>query len=358
MKRVDAFKLYVDYLIAENHQATATGLSNLTDNALKHDYISDALADPTLNGKTFWKFVKSFAREIESEDSVLSIDDTLSSKPHSSVNTIVNYHFDHSQGRTIKGINILNFLLSSSLSDNTMVNCPVGFEVIVKDQPYQDKEGNKRFKSLKTKNELVLEKVNDLIYHNRLKFKYILFDSWFSASDTLKQIHQRFKKYFICPLKQNRLVALSEKDKFAGKFVKVSTLEINKNQTFEVYIKGLDFPVKLVKQVFINKDYSEGVLYLVTNELSADYQRITTTYQKRWKVEEFHKSMKQNTLLSKSPTKMEVTQRNHIFASMLAYIELERLKIKEKLNHFALMAKLRLKMLKAALQELNCLKMA
>ncbi|WP_371259060.1 hypothetical protein, partial [Flammeovirga sp. SJP92] len=40
------------------------------------------------------KSVKPFARKIESEDSVISIDDTISEKPHSSINTIVNYHFD------------------------------------------------------------------------------------------------------------------------------------------------------------------------------------------------------------------------------------------------------------------------
>lgn len=358
MKRLDAFELYRDYLIAETHQATATGLSSLTGNQLKHDYISDMLADSSLDSRLFWKFVKPFARKIESEDSVISIDDTISEKPHSSINTIVNYHFDHTKGKSIKGINILNFLLSTTLEDDTTVNCPVGFEVIVKDQKFIDKEGNTKYKSSKTKNELVIDKLSDLLYHNRLKFKYILFDTWFSSSDNMKQIHKRFKKFFICPLKQNRLVALSKEDKYAGKFVQVSSLDINTEQTLEVYIKGLDFPVRLVKQTFKNKDYSEGVLYLVTNELEADYNHITTIYQKRWKVEELHKSLKQNTLLSKSPTKMEVTQKNHIFASMLAYIELERLKIKERLNHFALMAKLRLKMLNAALGELNRLKTA
>lgn len=55
---------------------------------------------------------------------------------------------------------------------------------------------------------------------------------------------------------------------------------------------------------------------------------------------------------------MEVIQKNHIFASMLAYIELERLKVKEHLNHFALMAKLRSKMPNATLEKLNCLKTA
>ena len=87
--------------------------------------------------------------------------------------------------------------------------------------------------------------------------------------------------------------------------------------------------------------------------MSLDYEQITTIYEKRWKVEEMHKSLKQNALLGKSPTKMERTQCNHIFATMLAFVKLERLKIKENLNHFALKAKLHLKMVKAAFDELQ-----
>lgn len=283
MKRLDAFELYRDYLIAKTHQVTATRLSASTENLLKHDYISDIPADTSLGSRLFWKCVKPFARKIESEDSIISIDDTISEKPHSSINTIVNYHFDHTKDQSIKGINFLNFLLSTTLEDETTVNCPVGFEVIVKDQEFIDKEGKTKYKSTKTKNELVIDKLSDLLYQNRLKFKYILFDTWFSSSGNMKQIQKRFKKYFICPLKQNRLVGLSKEDKYAGKFVQVSSLDINTEEVLEVYIKGLDFPVNLVKQIFKNKDYSEGVLYLVTNELDADYNRITTIYQKRWK---------------------------------------------------------------------------
>ena len=87
--------------------------------------------------------------------------------------------------------------------------------------------------------------------------------------------------------------------------------------------------------------------------MSLDYEHITTIYEKRWKVEEMHKSLKQNALLGNSPTKMERTQCNHIFAAMLAFVKLERLKIKEQLNHFALKAKLHLKMAKAAFNELQ-----
>ncbi|MCK5818847.1 MAG: hypothetical protein KAH18_06260, partial [Psychromonas sp.] len=54
---------------------------------------------------------------------------------------------------------------------------------------------------------------------------------------------------------------------------------------------------------FINKDGSEGILYLISNSVKLDKQSIETIYQKRWRVEVFHKNIKLSTALAKSPSK-------------------------------------------------------
>ena len=54
MERRDAFEFYVDYLLSSPRTATATGLSAVLDNALKHDYISDRLVQNELDNKAFW----------------------------------------------------------------------------------------------------------------------------------------------------------------------------------------------------------------------------------------------------------------------------------------------------------------
>jgi hypothetical protein len=53
-------------------------------------------------------------------------------------------------------------------------------------------------------------------------------------------------------------------------------------------------------------------------------------------VELYHKSLKQNASLEKSPTKTVKTQSNHFFASLCGYIKLELLKRSTQINHFAL----------------------
>ena len=121
MKRRDAFDLYTDFLIASPDKATATGLSAVLNNELKHDYISDFLAQRDLDQKAFWKEIKSFVRQIEGEEAWISIDDVIVDKPHSTENEIISYHFDHTKGKSVKGINIVNFLLSKRDHDFRLV---------------------------------------------------------------------------------------------------------------------------------------------------------------------------------------------------------------------------------------------
>ena len=114
----------------------------------------------------------------------------------------------------------------------------------------------------------------------------------------------------------------------------------------------MEFPLHLVKEVFTNEDGSVGTLYLVTSDLTLSFDQITTLYQRRWSVEVYHKSLKQNASLEKAPGRTPTTQRNHLFASLCAYIKLESLKIETKLSHFALKRKIYQSALRSAYEEL------
>ena len=121
-------------------------------------------------------------------------------------------------------------------------------------------------------------------------------------------------------------------------------------------MQGLDFPLLLTKQVFTNKDGSKGELYLMSNDVNLTAPEFFYTYSKRWGVEVFHRSLKQNVGLEKSPTKFEITQKNHVFAAMLAWIKLEVLSWKHQSNHYGFKTKLYVKALRAAFCELQNLK--
>jgi IS4 transposase len=193
---------------------------------------------------------------------------------------------------------------------------------------------------------------------NQLKFRYVLSDVWYSASENMDYIKRKLEKEFIMPLKSNRKVALSSADKRRGLYERVALLELEPNTTREVYLEQVGFPLLLAKQVFKNEDGTEGVLYLVSSDVTLDYERMTTIYQRRWKVEEYHKSLKSNTSLSESPTKTIRTQGNHVFASIWAFVKLERMKLATSMNHFALRSRLCVKAVQAAFQELQDLRLS
>jgi IS4 transposase len=133
-------------------------------------------------------------------------------------------------------------------------------------------------------------------------------------------------------------------------------LPLQSEQLVKVWIKDLAIEVLLCKFVFTNKDGSTGEMYLISNNLELSANDFRTLYKKRWSVEEYHKSLKQNASLAKSPTKTVTTQTSHLFASMLAYIKLDRLKFVHKLNHFALKSQIYCSALIYAWKELEAIK--
>jgi hypothetical protein len=191
---------------------------------------------------------------------------------------------------------------------------------------------------------------------NQIQFKYVLNDVWFSAADNMNFVKNSLRKDFIMPLKANRKVAVSLSAKQNGQYQRVETLELEPRQPVTVYLESVPFALLLIKQVFTNEDGSTGTLYLVTSDTILSADGISTIYQKRWNVEPYHKSLKQNASLEKSPTQTVTTQTNHFFAALCAYIKLELLKCATRLNHFALKSKLYLQAIQSAYATLRDLK--
>ncbi|MXX12322.1 MAG: transposase [Gemmatimonadetes bacterium] len=346
-------ELYSDYLLSSFGATTATGLSALLEGAISHDRVTRFLSQSDYNGKTLWRHVKGMIREIEQDDGVLIFDDTIQEKPYTDENDLICWHYDHSQNRTVKGINLLNCVYHAGA-----VSLPVTYELITKPILYTDvKTRRVKRMSLVTKNDLMRDMVS-VCKRNRIKYRYVLADSWFSAKENLQFIRNSMNKHFVIALKSNRTVALSYEDKRQGRFARIDAQNLAQHNPVQAYIKGLDFPVLLYRQVFTNKDGSTGEMFIACSDLTCDGETIETIYQKRWKVETFHKTLKSNAALSKSPTRRVRTQSNHCFMAIYAAARLEGLRVKHHLNHFALRSKLYLRAIRYAFDELQNLKAA
>jgi len=289
-------------------------------------------------------------RKIEQADSVMIVDDSIEEKAYTDENEIICWHYDHAKGRNVKGINFLTTLYYAQ-----GVALPVAFEIVSKTEKYIDKKtGQEKRRSKITKNEYY-RRMLQATCRNNIPFRYVLNDIWFAAAENMCFVKLDLKKDFIMALKSNRKVALSADDKSKGQYQRIDQLELPEDSTHIIYLEGVPFPLHLVRQVFTNEDGSTGVRYLVTNDLTLDADQIITIYQKRWKVEEYHRSLKQNASLAKSPTRTETTQTNHFVASLWSFVKIELLKVQTNKNHYQLKAQLYFSALRQAFDELQIL---
>lgn len=339
--------IYTDYLICQNKYATATGLSDLLSGDISHDKITKYLNSVELGSKELWEYTKPQIRKHENEKGgVLILDDSIEEKPYTDENEIVAWHHSHAKNRHVKGINILSCLVSYQ-----DVVLPFGYEIIRKDVSFKDiKTGRLKRKSSISKNEHFRNIIGQSIT-NKVLFEYVLADNWFGSKENMQFINA-FNKKFIIGIKSNRTVALSAKDRKLGEFQQVSSLNMQDGESKQVWLKGVPFQVILIKKVFTNEDASTGILYLASNDIERESDYLYQIYQKRWRIEVYHKSIKENASLAKSPTKRVRSQANHIFASIIAFCKLEALKVITATNHFAIKYKLLLTANMAAMNEL------
>jgi len=340
--------LYSDYLISSFGQPTATGLARLLEGEISHDQVTRMLASPKMTSKEWWRLVKPTVRKVEQADGVMILDDTIIEKPYTDENEIICWHFDHTKGCSVKGINFITTLYYVQ-----GVALPVAFEIVSKTEKYLDKKtGKEKRRSAVTKNEYARQMLAATT-KNKIPFSYVLNDIWFASDENIRFVKLDLQKDFIMALKGNRKVALSEDERTHGKYQRIDQLELPEGRTQTVYLEGVSFALHLVRQVFTNEDGSMGMRYLVTSDLTLDTDQIIMIYQKRWKVEEYHRSLKQNASLAKSPTRTETTQTNHLGAALWSFVKIELLKVQTNKNHYQLKAQLYLSVLQQAFMELR-----
>ena len=326
---------YTDYLLSTPKYATATGMSRAYQGAFPHDQVTYLLTSSYFDSRTLWRAAKPLIRKTVAagdDSGVLIVDDSIVDKPHSEENALINWHYDHTRGRAVKGINFMTVLYSYG----EQLQLPLQVHLVEKTESYFNKKRDKwALRSKRTKNAHLLDMLR--VCTGQVDFRYILADSWFASAATFRYIRRELGKHAIFALKSNRKVLVEG----AEDYMAIDQLaDWPEQQPLRVRLNGYAEPVLIVRQVFKNGDGSRGVLYLVCTDLTLDWEQITTLYKKRWKVEVYHKSLKQHTALAGSPTKNIDTQSNHFFAAIAAYIKLEKMRLLLGGNHFKIMSAL------------------
>ena len=339
---------YSDFLILNDGPAAVTRFSEASNNLISHDKFTRFLNGGDYGGKDLWGLCKSLIRSAESnEKCTLVLDDSIEEKPYTKESDVVCWHYSHAKGRCVKGIEILTLLL---VYDDAVI--PFSYEVVQKPVEFCELESKKKKRmSMISKNELARSLIQKAIDAG-IKFDTILADNWFCCAETLSFINE-LGKDFIFGIKSNRNIYDSFDDRENGIKTKLSQADLEEGDVVPVCLNLLEFQVRIMKKVFTNENGTQGTLYLVTNHASLNADTLYSTYQKRWKIEVYHKSLKNNVSLAKSPTKVKRSQLNHIFAALYAFVQLESLKLKNSKNHFQMKREIHIYSLKKAAEKLK-----
>jgi len=147
-----------------------------------------------------------------------------------------------------------------------------------------------------------------LTLHRGIKPSAVAFDSWYGSIKTLKFL-ERNKLIWVTPLKSNRVV--DYKEHLVDK---------------EIPEEGLVVHLKAYGMIKVFKTFSQAkgaVEYHATNKLDMTLSDIKTVAAQRWKIEEYHRGLKQTTGIEKCQARNQRSQRNHIFCSIISFVALE-----------------------------------
>jgi hypothetical protein len=182
----------------------------------------------------------------------------------------------------------------------------------------------------KTKLDHVMDMMKEII-RKGVPFSHFLMDSWYATTELLNQIMD-WGKLFVCAIKSNRLFSpdeVDERGKHTQKPVRELDWEVKRadgttsaTTGYHGRLKGL--PIKRLLKLFRIVVSSDKTEYVVTNDITimtTDDAREESAI--RWKIEEFHRELKQLTGIERCQARKNRSQRNHIVMCMLAWLQLK-----------------------------------
>lgn len=221
---------------------------------------------------------------------VLVLDDSTLDKLYAQHIELVSRHWSGKHHAVVKGINLITLLWTD------------GDRIIPCDYRIYNKEQDG-----KTKN----DHFSDMLLKAKIQGfepSCVLFDSWYSGLENLKTI-RKYGWYWLTRLKSNRLVNPDGKTN-----VLVSSVHATETGTV-VHLKGFGF-IKLFR--ITGKDGT--IEYWATNRLDMDDLKRLQLSEFSWKIEEYHRNLKQFCGVERSQVRAARAQRNHIGLAIRTFL--------------------------------------
>ncbi|MEH2002682.1 MAG: transposase [Nostoc sp.] len=296
---------YCQYLLSSQINYTITNLAEHLE-SISHDAINYYLKREKLTPRLLWDNVKEV---VELDDNgYIIFDDSVLDKRYSEEIEIVRRQYSGNEHGVLKGIGVVSCVYVNPTLQRFWV---IDYRIF-----NPDVDG-------KTKIDHVKDMLQNLVYYKLLPFDTVLMDTWYAVHSLMLYIDAIDKVYY-CPLKNNRLVD----DTFGQeKYKRIELLKWNPEELDcgkIIKIKG--FPANKKVKLFRVTVSTNRTDYVATNDLSQSSTDVVQEVCKiRWKIEEFHREIKQLTGIESCQCRKARLQRNHIACAMLVWLRLKNL---------------------------------
>ena len=232
----------------------------------------------------------------------LNVDDSTLDKPYSQRMEWVGYHWSGKHHRVVKGLSLITLYYT----DPQGRSLPVNYRV------YDKTEG-------KTKNEYFRDMLDEVLAWG-LQPDFVTGDSWYCCVDNLKTVKNHHMG-FMFAVESNRLVSTEK-----GTWVQVQTLDIP-DDGMRVWLR--DFGNVKLFRTRLKDQRRHYVVFLPEAETDEafkqpDFQKL---HDQHWKIEQYHRMIKQVCNIEKFQVRSKVAILNHVFAALCGYVHLQQMQL-------------------------------
>lgn len=288
---------YINFLVASPLVFSCTEAARVQPEQprrVAHDALTRLLhrldPDPT----PLWDEAK---QHVSLHDGILIIDDTTLDKPYAQQIQLVHRHWSGKHHRVVSGINLVTLLWS----DGTDA-IPCDYRLY--DKPVDGVTKNEHFRAM-------LQSAKERGFRPRL----VAFDSWYSSLENLKTVRS-FEWHWLTRLKSNRQVDLDRSGNRAP-----SECDLSADGSV-VHLKG--YGMICVFRIVTPDGDTEYWATDVVGMTPVERERVA---DKVWRIEVYHRGLKQFCGVERCQAPSGRAQRNHIGWAVRAFLRLEHHRI-------------------------------
>lgn len=299
-------QLYGQFLVNTPVNVTGTYFAD-TATGFAHDGVSDFLKHSKLTPRIIRD--KALSEIPLSPHGFVLFDDTVIDKDFSRKIEMVRSQYSGNAHGIIKGIGVVTCIYYNPDTDQSYA---LDYRIFDPERDGQSKLDH------------VWDMLDGLQARN-VAYGYVLMDSWYAVKELMIHIDDLGKIYY-CPLKNNRLVDDSG-NSAGGKDAYKPVGELTWDQTTlvtgkTVKIKG--FPGSTRVKLFCVQVSTNRTDYVATNDMTQNSSNgVRKACAIRWKIEEFHRELKQTTGIEGCQAQKGRSQRNHINLCIQAWMVLK-----------------------------------